>query len=175
MGMPSPRRAFIAIRRTVTLRRSLITQILAVHGLFLTALAVAAETRAGAAWWSLQPLASVVPPNVRKADWGANPIDAFLATKLESNGLTPSPPADPRAQIRRVYFDLIGMPPSAEAVRAFEEDAGEAAYGRIVDGLLASPAYGERWARHGLDVARFGESDGFERNFPRENLWPFRD
>ena len=67
------------------------------------------------------------------------------------------------------------MPPSTEAVRAFETDPSDAAYGKIVDELLASPAYGERWARHWLDVARFGESDGFERNFARDHLWPYRD
>ena len=161
----------------MTSSRATIARILTICGLFLGSYATAttAETRAGSDWWSLQPVASVVPPNVRKADWVANPIDAFLAAKLESQGLSPSPPADPRAQIRRVHFDLTGMPPSAEAVRAFEDDPSEAAYGKIVDGLLASPAYGERWARHWLDVARFGESDGFERNFPRDNLWPFRD
>ena len=146
-------------------------------GLCLSSLALAEadENRAGSDWWSLQPLASVAPPDPGKADRGSNPIDAFIAAELESAGLEPAPAADPRAQIRRVYFDLSGMPPSPEAVRAFEMDPSEAAYGKIVDGLLASQQYGERWARHWLDVARFGESDGFERNNPRENLWPFRD
>ena len=152
-----------------------IPRILAFCGLFLSPLAAAERKRAGSDWWSLQPLAKIVPPDAGKAARSSNPIDAFIAAKLELRGLTSSPPTDPRAQIRRVYFDLTGMPPSTEAVRAFETDPSDAAYGKIVDELLASPAYGERWARHWLDVARFGESDGFERNFARDHMWPYRD
>ncbi len=113
--------------RTVTSLPPVIPRILAICGLFLSPLAAAEGKRAGADWWSLQPLAKVVPPDAGKADRGSNSIDAFIAAKLESRGLTPSPPADPQAQIRRMYFDLTGMPPSAEAVRAFEDDPSEAA------------------------------------------------
>lgn len=137
--------------------------------------AAAAEKRAGLDWWSLQPLAKVVPPDAGRATVGSNPIDAFITAKLESRGLSISPPAEPRAQIRRVYFDLTGIPPSEEAVRAYEADPSRAAYGKMVDTLLASPRYGERWARHWLDVVRFGESNGFEYNEPRRNAWPYRD
>ena len=130
-----------------------------------------AEERAGLDWWSLQPLARVEPPNI-----GQNHvIDSFVIAKLEEHGLGLSEMASPRAQIRRLHFDLVGMPPTAEEIRAFEADPSEQAYLEVVNGLLASPEYGERWARHWLDVARFGESDGFERNNPRNNLWPYRD
>ncbi|MFT5411669.1 MAG: hypothetical protein ACI9NC_004405 [Verrucomicrobiales bacterium] len=152
-----------------------IFRFLTIIGLCFSVFAASADDRAGADWWSLQPLAGVVPPGGGTAGLGANPIDAFVAAELEARHLKPGSLADPRAQIRRVYFDLTGMPPSVEEVRVFEADPSEAAYGKIVDALLASPQYGERWARHWLDVARFGESDGFERNAPRDNLWPFRD
>ena len=130
-----------------------------------------AEERADSDWWSLQPLAEVMPPN----NGQKNVIDAFVLAKLQAHGLEPSPLASPRAQMRRLYFDLTGMPPTVEEVRAFEADPSDETYLKIVNDLLASPHYGERWARHWLDVARFGESDGFERNHPRENLWPYRD
>ena len=130
-----------------------------------------AEDRAGEDWWSLQPLLTVVPPD----NGQEHVIDSFVARKLREHGLEISPMASPRAQMRRLYFDLVGMPPSVEEVRAFEVDPTDETYLRIVNDLLASPHYGERWARHWLDVARFGESDGFERNSPRNNLWPYRD
>ncbi|RCL39423.1 MAG: DUF1549 domain-containing protein [Verrucomicrobia bacterium] len=130
-----------------------------------------AEDRAGEDWWSLQPLLKVVPPDNDQE----HVIDSFVARKLREHGLEISPMASPRVQMRRLYFDLVGMPPSVEEVRAFEVDPTDETYLRVVDDLLASPHYGERWARHWLDVARFGESDGFERNGPRNNLWPYRD
>ena len=120
--------------------------------------------------WALHP---VKRPDVPKGY--ANPVDAFVLTRLEKAGLKPSAPADPRTLLRRVHFDLTGLPPSPEAIDAFAKNPTDAAYARIVDDLLASPQYGERWARHWLDVARYGESDGFERNAPRPNAWPYRD
>src|SRR6185369_14783830 len=96
-----------------------------------------------------------------------HPIDHFIRAKLSDNGLSPAPPADPRTLVRRLYFDLTGLPPSPEEIDAFAKDPSDDAYEKLVDKLLASPHYGERWARHWLDVVRYGESDGFERNM----LW----
>jgi len=149
--------------------------------------------RADKTWWSLQPLTQAQPPEpgelkaklkqVSKAnrtkfdlkDWQANPIDRYILAKLAENDLQPNPPADRRALIRRITYDLIGLPPTPEEVAAFENDKSPDAYAKLVDRLLASPHYGERWGRHWLDIVRFGESNGFERNFIIDNAWPFRD
>ena len=130
------------------------------------------NARAGYDWWALQP---VRRPNVPRVAGGRNPIDAFIRRKLRSLKLTPSPPASKRVLIRRLYFDLIGLPPTPEDVKAFLADDAPDAYEKLVDRLLASPQYGERWARHWLDVARFGESQGFERDKLRTNSWRYRD
>jgi hypothetical protein len=135
---------------------------------------ISTDTRAGRDWWSLRPLRHVSPPAL-DSGWGRNELDAFVWQRLRAEGLQPSPDADPRSLIRRLYFDLIGLPPAPEQVAAFMADPSEAAYQQIVEDLLNSPSYGERWGRHWLDVVRFGESDGFERNFQRENAWPYRD
>ena len=135
--------------------------------------AVTTSSRAGYDWWSFQPLRSVQTPPGN--DWGRNEIDQFVLRKLRANGLTPSPEADPRALARRLSFDLIGMPPEPAWVDGFVADSSEAAYVNLVDKLLASKHYGERWGRHWLDVVRYGESDGFERNNPRRNAWHYRD
>ncbi|QDT07277.1 Planctomycete cytochrome C [Rubripirellula lacrimiformis] len=135
---------------------------------------ITTESRGGRDWWSLQPLVDTSPP-VTASDWGRNPIDAFVQQRLQADGLRPSPDASPRNLIRRLYFDLIGMPPTPDQVAAFVADPSEASYQRIVDDLLKSRHYGRRWGRHWLDVVRFGESDGFERNFQRENAWHYRD
>ncbi|MSU49389.1 MAG: DUF1553 domain-containing protein [Opitutus sp.] len=105
----------------------------------------------------------------------SNSIDAFIRAKLNEHGLALSPPADARTLIRRLSFDLIGLPPTPAEVDAFVADKSPDAYARLVDRLLASPRYGERWARHWLDVVKFAESDGFERNNLRPNAWPYRD
>ena len=131
--------------------------------------------RGGYDWWSLQPVKRPSQPAVTSQNWVVNPIDAFILAKLEKVQLKPSGPADPRALIRRLYFDLTGLPPTAEQVAAFVDKPTDAAYRKVVDNLLGSPHYGERWGRHWLDLARFGESDGFERNNVRNNLWPYRD
>lgn len=131
--------------------------------------------RAGRDWWSLRKVAAVTPPAARPQAWVRNPIDAFILARLNKQGLAPSPPADPQALIRRVTFDLIGLPPTPAEVARFVADHSPSAYENLVNRLLADPRYGERWARHWLDVARFGESNGFERDALRPNAWPYRD
>ncbi len=135
------------------------------------------ERRAGPQWWSLQSLRTVTPPvpaNIPDG-WSQSPIDRFILTKLRQSGLEPSKPAGPRELIRRVTFDVTGLPPTPDEVDAFVKDPSPAAYEKLVDGLLASPRYGERWGRHWLDVARFSESEGFERDVVREHAWRYRD
>jgi hypothetical protein len=136
---------------------------------------VTTPTRAGYDWWSLQPLRRAAPPSVENTPRARSPIDRFLLARLEARGLSFSPEADKRTLLRRLSFDLIGLPPSPEEVSRFTNDSRPDAYEHLVDRLLASPHYGERWGRHWLDVVRFGESDGFERNLPRFNAWPYRD
>src|SRR5215207_1029107 len=102
-------------------------------------------------------------------------IDAFLAARLAKAGLKANPPADRPALLRRLSFDVLGLPPTPEEVRAFVNDTRPDAYERLVDRLLASPHLGERWARHWLDVVRFAETTGFETNAARPNAWPYRD
>ena len=141
-------------------------------------------TRAGYDWWSLQPLRNQLPPAVQSpikavagdgASGFTNPIDLFVAQKLHASGLVPAPVADRKTLIRRLYFDLLGLPPEPDEVLRFEQDLSPTAYEQLVDRLLTSPAYGERWARHWLDVIRFGESQGFERDKLRTNSWRYRD
>ena len=166
------------------------------------------RAKADKSWWSLQPLANVEPPAIDDvaadlpAAWRTDPIDRFIYAELAEKGLRPNPPADPRDLVRRVTYDLTGLPPTPEEVEAFvracsstpalprsstppateprDEEHGRArdfdkAYAALVDRLLASPRYGEHWGRHWLDVVRFGESNGYERNVPIDNVWPFRD
>jgi uncharacterized protein (DUF2267 family) len=130
--------------------------------------AVTTDERAGRDWWSLQPLVAASVPEEQT-------IDTFVQERLAATGLRPAAEATPRVLLRRLFFDLIGLPPTPEQIAAFEADPSDEAYRRHVDALLASPAYGERWGRHWLDVVRYGESDGFERNFQREHAWPYRD
>jgi len=120
-------------------------------------------------WWSLKPLAKPAVPTV------PNSIDQFILAKLRDKGLSPSPEADRRTLIRRVYFDLTGLPPTPEAIELFAKDNAPDAYEKLVDSLLASPRYGERWARHWLDVVHFGETHGYDKDQPRPNAWPYRD
>ena len=133
--------------------------------------------RADQSWWSLQPLVKNVPPTPPglPASWAASPIDRFVFANLAAKGLAPNRPADRRALIRRATYDLLGLPPTPEEVEAFAHDARPDAYTRLVERLLDSPRYGERWGRHWLDVVRFGESNGFERNYIYDDAWPFRD
>jgi cytochrome c553 len=134
--------------------------------------AITAKDRA---WWSfVKPERPAVPP-VRNRRWVRNEIDAFILSKLEANGLAPSAPADPRTLIRRVYYDLIGLPPSPEEVAAFVKNPSDAAYEKIVDKLLSSQHYGERWGRHWLDLARYADSGGYEFDYDRPHAWHYRD
>lgn len=121
--------------------------------------------------WSLRPLAS---PSVPKAA-GSNPIDAFVRVKLAEKGFSPSLPADRRTLIRRLTFDLHGLPPTPEEIEAFVKDDTPDAYERLVARLLASPRYGERWARHWMDIAHFAETHGHDQDAVREHAWPYRD
>jgi hypothetical protein len=134
-----------------------------------------AQKQDGSNWWSLQPLRRPEVPSQAGSPWLRNPIDHFVLAKLIEKGLQPSPEADRRTLIRRLYFDLVGLPPSPEEVRAFLDDREPQPYERLVDRLLASPHYGERWARHWLDVVHYGETHGYDKDKPRENAWPYRD
>ena len=136
---------------------------------------VTTPRRAGRDWWSLQPVRKHVPPEVANKAWVRSPIDRFVLRKLEAEGLSPQPETDRRTLIRRLCFDLTGLPPSPEEVDAFVGDSSTDAYERLVDRLLASPDYGVRWARWWLDLARFGESNGFEHDEFRPNAWRYRD
>ncbi|HBI41902.1 MAG TPA: hypothetical protein DDY78_03470 [Planctomycetales bacterium] len=131
--------------------------------------------RAGPDWWSLQPIRRPNAPPVINRLWVRTPIDAFILAPLEAKGLRPAPEADRRTLIRRLTFDLIGLPPTPEEIDAFVRDAAADAYEKLVDRLLARPEYGERWGRHWLDVTRFAESHGYEMNTLRPNAWPYRD
>ena len=145
---------------------------------------VGAWIDAGAAWpegtwrdprldhWAWQP---VVRPDVPGSAVGAAAIDAFVASRLTESGLAPAPAADRRALLRRASFDLVGLPPTPEEVAAFEADPAPDAFERLVDRLLASPAHGERWARHWLDVAHYADSHGYERDQLRPHAWRYRD
>lgn len=125
-------------------------------------------------WWSLEPIMRPAVPEL-KTHSTQHPIDQFILAKLESKGLSPSAPADRRTLIRRVYFDLVGLPPTREEVRLFMDDDDPQAYEHLVDRLLASPQYGERWARHWLDVVHYGDTHGYDKDQPRPNAWPYRD
>lgn len=122
--------------------------------------------------WAFQPLLRDIrnpKPEIR------NPIDGFLLDKLEKAGVKPNGPADKRTLIRRVYLDLIGLPPTPEQVDAFLKDDSPDAFAKVVDGLLTSPRFGEKWARHWLDLARFAESHGFEHDYDRPTAYHYRD
>ncbi len=125
--------------------------------------------------WSFQPVKQTPIPTVRQQGWPRSPIDAFLLARLEKEGLKPAPPADKRTLLRRVYLDLIGLPPTPQEQQSFLDDPSPDAFVHVVDGLLARPEYGERWARHWLDVARYAESNGYERDGAKPNAWRYRD
>ena len=124
------------------------------------------------AWWSLQPLKFSPPPTREEC---VHPIDAFVREKLEEKGLHPAPSAEPRVLIRRIFYDLTGLPPTPIEVDAFVANTDPMAYENLVDRLLASPRYGERWARHWMDTAHFAETHGHDQDRIREHAWPYRD
>ncbi|QDV16854.1 Planctomycete cytochrome C [Gimesia panareensis] len=132
----------------------------------------------GAEWkkhWAFEPPRKLAPPATKNQSWVRNPIDAFILSKLEQKGLSPAPPADRVALIRRAYFDLTGLPPTPEEVDQFVNDSAPDAYEKLIDRLLASPHYGERWARHWLDLVRYADTNSYERDGDKPNAWRFRD
>jgi len=124
--------------------------------------------------WAYEPIEPVEPPNVEAGDWARGPIDAFVLAKLEAEGLRPAPEAEPARLLRRLHLALTGLPPRIEEIDAFVADPSERAYETAVDRLLASPAFGERWARAWLDLARYADSNGFQADQLRES-WAYRD
>src|SRR6185369_4809646 len=125
--------------------------------------------------WAFQPLQEQVVPTVNNSEWPRSDLDRFVLAKLEAAGLSPAASADKRTLIRRVTFDLIGLPPTLEAIDTFLKDDRPDAFPRVVDRLLESPAYGERWGRHWLDVARYADSNGLDENIAHGNAWRYRD
>ncbi|MBL8290359.1 MAG: DUF1549 domain-containing protein, partial [Bryobacterales bacterium] len=152
--------------------------------------ALAAWIRDGAVWgaslrvssrtpvtrfWSFQPVVEPALPAVKNMAWVRSPLDRFILSALESKGLAPAKPAAKRALLRRATFDLTGLPPTIDEINAFVEDNSPEAFARVVERLLASPRYGERWGRHWLDVARYGDSNGLDENLVFVNAWRYRD
>ncbi len=134
------------------------------------------NARAGYDWWSLQPIRRPDVPEIKNQKSKIeNPIDPFVLARLQQEGLSASLPAEKRTLIRRLSLDLIGLPPTPAEIAEFEKDDSPKAYEKLVDRLLNSPHFGERWARHWLDIIRFGESQGFERDKLRTNSWRYRD
>ncbi len=125
--------------------------------------------------WSLTPLARPPVPKTGDSDWARGPIDAFVRAGLARKGLAPAPEADRRTLIRRLSFDLIGLPPTPEEIEDFLDDTRPDAYECLVDRLLESPRHGERWARHWMDAVHFAETHGHDQDRPRPNAWPYRD
>lgn len=133
------------------------------------------STDAAPTHWAFQPIKRVSSPQVKNSAWVRNPIDAFVLRKLESEGIAPSPEADRTTLIRRLSLDLLGLPPSPAEVQAFVTDPADDAYETLVDRLLASPHFGERWGRYWLDLARYADSDGYEKDSPRPFAWRYRN
>ncbi len=132
-------------------------------------------TASDTSWWSFQPLTRPAIPEVNGTRSSANPIDRFILAQLEAKGLGLSPEAERRALVRRVYFDVTGLPPSPEEVQRFVSDPAPDAYEKLVDDLLGRPQYGEKWGRHWLDLVRFAESDGYRADELRQSAWRYRD
>jgi hypothetical protein len=126
-------------------------------------------------YWAYQPITKPAPPQTKSQGWATSDIDKFLLAKMESQGIEPAQDADPKTLIRRVYFDVIGLPPTPEQVEEYVSNPTPAKLAEIVDRLLAMPQFGERWGRHWLDVVRYGESTGMERNYTYPHAWRYRD
>jgi cytochrome c553 len=145
--------------------------------------AIAAPPRRGAmqitekdrAHWAFQPVQRPAVPAVKDQAWVANPVDAFILSRLEAKRLRPNSPSAKRELIRRLYYDLTGLPPTPQEVEAFLADCSPQAYEALVERLLASPHYGEKWGRHWLDLVRFAETNSYERDNPKPNAWRYRD
>jgi mono/diheme cytochrome c family protein len=132
----------------------------------------------GVAWtehWAWQPLSHISPPPVRNSTWVRNAVDRFVLARLEEKRIAPSPEADRYTLIKRLYYDLLGLPPPLEEVDAFVHDRSPDAYAKLVERLLASPHFGERWGRHWLDLAPYADSDGYEKDRARPDAYVYRD
>jgi hypothetical protein len=125
--------------------------------------------------WAWKPPVPAPLPSVQNTAWCRNPIDVFILAKLEQAGLQPAPPATREQLLRRITLDLVGLPPTPAELAAFLQDSSPNAWENVVDRLLASPHYGERWGRHWLDLARFAESNGYEHDEVRPDAWRYRD
>ena len=126
-------------------------------------------------FWSLQPVSKPAPPAVKNQSWVNTPVDAFVLAKLEAEGLQPNPRADKLTLLRRATEDMTGLLPTQAEIQQFLNDSSAGAWEKVVDRLLASPAYGERWGRHWLDVVRYADSNGFKADETRPNMWRYRD
>jgi len=150
-----------------------------VLGLFILAFVLFAAdtafTPAQRGFWSLQPVQKSAVPAVKNQAWVKTPIDAFVLSKLEAENLQPNGKADKLTLLRRATLDMTGLPPTQEEIQQFLADNSAGAWEKVVDRLLASPAYGERWARHWLDVVRYADSNGFKADETRPNIWRYRD
>ena len=133
------------------------------------------DSAAGQRLWSLQPIRPEAPPVVKNSSWPAGAIDRFVLARLEKEGIAPAPPADRPTLLRRVSLDLTGLPPTPAELEAFLADRRPDAYERVVDRLLASPHYGEKWARYWLDLAHYADSDGYEKDLERPWAWRYRE
>jgi hypothetical protein len=136
---------------------------------------IAAATPKQTRWWAFVKPTTHHPPGVHDAKWSRNDIDRFILGSLEAKGLHPAAEASRRVLIRRLYFDLIGLPPKPEEVKAFVEDQDPAAYEKLVEKLLEDPRYGERWGRHWLDLARYADTNGYEGDPEWPHAWRYRD
>ncbi len=125
--------------------------------------------------WSRKPLPKIDPPKIKNSRWAKTPIDQFILAKLAERGMKPAPAADKRTLLRRVTFDLTGLPPTREELQKFLNDRSPRSFEKVVDRLLASPRYGERWARHWMDVVHYADTHGHSQDRPRPNAWPYRD
>ncbi len=170
-GRPQP----LAAEETEILRRWIAAGAAWPAGRRLDLFEQTTEVRAGRDWWSLQPIARPEVPRVAAAQQPGNPIDAFIRARLDEANLRPAPQADPRTLVRRLSFNVIGLPPTREQLERFAADPSEEAWEQLVDEMLASPHYGERWGRHWLDVVRFAETSGYERDQEKPYAWKYRD
>ncbi len=125
--------------------------------------------------WAYRPIARPPVPRVKQPQWCANPIDCFILSRLETAGWTPNSGAEPRALLRRVFLDVVGLPPSPADQQTFLADSSPEGWSRLVDRLLDDPGYGERWGRHWLDLVRYAESNGYERDAEKPSVWRYRD
>ena len=149
--------------------------ILAGIGLFIGSATSQAQVGETVKHWAYNPPAEIAAPKVSDSSWNSNPIDAFIFANLQKQKLSPNPEADRLTLVKRAYYDLIGLPPSDEQLTAFLQDDSSNAWEKLINQLLDSPHYGEKWGRHWLDVVRWAESNGYERDSDKRNMWKYRD